>query len=426
MGFWNAITSGLSRKSSNPDWGTLERYLGWAFGGGVSASGVIVNPQNAMQSAAVYACVKVLAESVGMLPLEIYTKGANGSRTLADKHPLYELLHEQPNEYQTAVEFLEMMVLHLNLRGNAYAYINRTRSGRVVELIPLHPDYVTVLMDNTNTVVYRVGTENGAQKIIDRSELLHIKGLTLNGWLGISPIAYARESIGLALATEKFGGQLFRNGAKMGGVLEHPGKLSDEAYKRVKESFDQATSGESAHKTALLEEGMKWTKVSMEANDAQFLETRKYQRGEIASVFRVPPHLIMDLERATFSNIEQMSIEFVQYSLMPWLTRIEKAIRRDVFSADDKKNATVKFDVSALLRGDSAGRSAYYTAGISSGWLTRNEARAMELLNPIDGLNTPLMPLNMTDGTDDPDEAADALEITPKPKPGAPKLAAAA
>lgn len=428
MGFWNTVTAGLSRKSSTPDWGVLERYLGWAFGGGVSASGVIVNPQNAMQSASVYACIKVLAESVGMLPLEIYKKGPAGSRTLAMEHPLYELLHEQPNEYQTAVEFLEMMVLHLNLRGNAYAYINRARSGRVVEIIPLHPDYVTVMMDNTNTVIYRVGAENGAQRLVDRSEILHVKGLTINGWLGISPIAYARESIGLALATEKFGGQLFRNGAKMGGVLKHPGSLSDEAYKRVKESFDQASSGENAHKTALLEEGMTWEKISMEANDAQFLETRKYQRGEIASVFRVPPHLIMDLERATFSNIEQMSIEFVQYSLMPWLTRIEKAIRRDVFSADDKKTSTVKFDVSALLRGDSAARSAYYNSGINAGWMTRNEARAMELLNPIDGLDTPLMPLNMTDGTEDPDEAADALEVAPPPKlkQGPPKLAAAA
>ncbi len=415
MAFWQKITEGLSRKNSNPDWGTLERYLGWAFGGGVSSSGVIVNPANAMQSAAVYACLKVLSESVGMLPLCIYQKGDNGARTPAEKHPLYELLHEQPNEYQTAIEFLEMMVLHLNLRGNAYAYINRTRSGRVVEMIPIHPDMVYVQMDTDGQVTYQAATENGARRTMDRSEILHVKGLTINGWLGISPIAYARESIGLSLATEKFGGQLFRNGAKMGGILEHPGKLSDEAYKRVKNSFDAATSGEEAHKTALLEEGMKFSKISMNADDAQFLETRKFQRGEIASVFRVPPHLIMDLERATFSNIEHMSLEFVQYSLMPWLCRIEKAIRRDVFSADDKKNNTIKFDVSALLRGDAASRSAYYASGITNGWLTRNEARAREYLNPLDGLDTPLMPLNLTDGSDDPDEQQDNAEgKTPK------------
>jgi HK97 family phage portal protein len=408
MAFWQKITGGLSRKSANPDWGTLERYLGWAFGGGVSASGVVVNPQNAMQSASVYACLKVLAESVGMLPIRLYQKGPNGQRTVDETHPLYELLHEQPNEYQTAIEFLEMMVMHLNLRGNAYAYINRTRSGRVVEMIPLHPDFVSVLMDNTNTVVYRVGTENSVQTTLDRSQLLHVKGLTLNGWLGISPIAYARETIGLALATEKFGGQLFKNGAKMGGVLEHPGKLSDEAYKRVKESFDQATSGENAHKSALLEEGMKWSAVTMNANDSQFLETRKFQRGEIASIFRVPPHLIMDLERATYSNIEHMSLEFVQYSLMPWLTRIEKAIRRDVFTAEEKKKYTLKFDVSALLRGDSASRSAYYASGITNGWMTRNEARSMEHMNPIDGLDLPLMQLNMADGRQPPEPSESA------------------
>lgn len=404
MAFWQKITEGLSRKSANPDWGTLERYLGWAFGGGVSSSGIIVNPANAMQSASVYACLKVLSESVGMLPLCIYTKGPNGERTPDEKHPLYELLHEQPNEYQTAIEFLEMMVLHLNLRGNAYAYINRTRSGRVVELIPIHPDMVYVLMDSSGQVTYQAGVENGARRTLNRSEILHVKGMTINGWLGISPIAYARESIGLSLATEKFGGQLFRNGAKMGGILEHPGKLSDEAYNRVKNSFDAASSGENAHKTALLEEGMKFSKISMNANDAQFLETRKFQRGEIAGIFRVPPHLIMDLERATFSNIEHMSLEFVQYSLMPWLTRIEKAIRRDVFSEQDKQNNTIKFNVAALLRGDAASRSAYYASGITNGWLTRNEARAMEYLNPLDGLDMPLMPLNLTDGSDPPAE----------------------
>jgi HK97 family phage portal protein len=231
--------------------------------------------------------------------------------------------------------------------------------------------------------------------------------MTINGWLGISPIAYARESIGLSLATEKFGGQLFRNGAKMGGILEHPGKLSDEAYNRVKNSFDAASSGENTHKTALLEEGMKFSKVSMNANDAQFLETRKYQRGEIASIFRVPPHLIMDLERATFSNIEHMSLEFVQYSLMPWLTRIEKAIRRDVFNEQDKQTKTIKFNVAALLRGDAASRSAYYASGITNGWLTRNEARAMEYLNPLTGLDIPLMPLNLTDGSDPPAEPSE-------------------
>ena len=190
----------------------------------------------------------------------------------------------------------------------------------------------------------------------------------------------------------------------MGGVLEHPGKLSKDSYERIKASFDEAHSGENAHKTALLEEGMKFSRISLSANDSQFLETRKYQRSEIAAIFRVPPHMIGDLEKATFSNIEQQSLEFVNYSLMPWLVRIEKAIKRDLMTPAERKTMTAKFNVSGLLRGDASARSALYHNGILDGWMTRNEARAAEselgiVLGPIDGLDLPLIPLNMEDGT---------------------------
>jgi HK97 family phage portal protein len=419
--FWKSLTTGLQRKGATPDWGTLERYMAWAFGGGASASGIVVNPQTAMQSAAVYSAIKVLAESIGMLPMNLYRKDANNGRTLMKDHPLQTILHDQPNDWQTSVEFWEMMVVSLNLRGNAYAYINRSKGGRVVELLPLHPDMVRVNMGTGWQLEYQITMPDSTFKTFATGEILHIRGLTLNGWMGISPIAYARESIGLALATEKFGGQLFRNGAKMCGVLEHPGKLGEDAYKRIKNSFDEATSGENSHKTALLEEGMKFTKVSMSANDSQFLDTRKYQRSEIAAIFRVPPHMIGDLEKATFSNIEQQSLDFVNGSLMPWLVRIEKAIKRDLMTPQEKRDLTVKFNVSGLLRGDASARSALYHNGILDGWMTRNEARAAEselgiVLNPIEGLDLPLIPLNMSDGTDDPDEAADASEGE---KPGA-------
>jgi HK97 family phage portal protein len=421
-GFWKQLTSGLTRKSSSPDWGTLERYLAWAFGGGASASGIVVNPQTAMQSAAVYSCIKVLSESIGMLPMNIYQRGKdNSSLTLLRDHPLFSLLHDQPNDFQTSVEFWEMLVLSLNLRGNAFAYVNRASSGRVVELLPLHPDMVRVEMKSGFELVYQITMPDGSFKSFGPGEIFHIRGLTLNGWLGISPIAYARESIGLALATEKFGGQLFRNGAKMGGVLEHPGKLSEESYKRIKSSFDDATSGENAHKTALLEEGMKFSKITMTADDSQFLDTRKYQRSEIAAIYRVPPHMIGDLEKATFSNIEQQSLEFVNYSLMPWLVRIEKAIKRDLMSPKERQSITAKFNVSGLLRGDATARASLYHNGILDGWMTRNEARALEsdtgnVFNPLEGLDLPLMPLNMSDGTENPevDEPA-ASETTENP-----------
>jgi len=427
--FWQNLT-GMVRKSANsPDWGTLERYLSWAFGGGASSSGIVVNPQTAMQSAAVYASVKVLAESIGMLPLNLYRKEADNSRTLLSEHPLHTLCHDQPNEWMTNVEFWEMMVVALNLRGNAYAYINRNRSGHVVELLPLHPDMVRVIMGDNFHLEYEITMPDGSFKRFQVGEIFHIRGLTLNGWLGISPIAYARESIGLALATEKFGGQLFKNGAKMGGVLEHPGKLSKDSYDRIKASFDEAHSGDNAHKTALLEEGMKFSRISLSANDSQFLDTRKYQRSEIASIFRVPPHMIGDLEKATFSNIEQQSLEFVNYSLMPWLVRIEKAIKRDLMTPAERKNLTMKFNVSGLLRGDANARSALYHNGILDGWLTRNEARAAEselgiVLNPLQGLDLPLIPLNMEDGTEPPSsddgteaDSTDGPKDTPEATP---------
>lgn len=414
MKIWKVL-SGLVKKSAAPDWGTLERYIAWAFGGGAASSGIVVNPQTAMQAAAVYSCVKVLAESIAMLPCNVYQRSKDGSKSEARNHPLWALLHDQPNDWQTSVEFIEMMVAALCLRGNAYAWINRTKSGRIVELLPLHPDMVRANMETGFQLQYQVTMPDGSFQYMGPGELFHIRGLTLNGWLGISPIAYARESIGLALATEKFGGQLFKNGAKMGGVLEHPGSLSQSAYERLKDTFDAAYSGENAHKTAILEEGMKWSKVSMTADDSQFLDTRKYQRSEIAAIFRVPPHMIGDLERATFSNIEQQSLEFVTFTLMPWLTRIEKAIKRDLFTPAERRDLTVKFGVASLLRGDASARSMYYHNGILDGWMTRNEARSAEseigiMLPPLEGLDVPLMPLNMTDGSDDPDEAEDAAE----------------
>ena len=371
-----------------------------ALWGSTSQAGVAVNAQTAMQSAAVYSCVQVLAQSIGMLPLCVYAIDDAGIRRRARHHRLWALLQDQPNSFQTAVEFFEMMSAHLCLRGNAYALINRNAKGQILELIPLHPDQVSVQMQTDYRLRYGCTLEGGQRMALATGDVFHVRGLTLNGWLGISPIAYAREAIGLAMATERFGAMLFRNGAKMGGVLEHPGKISKEAADRLRSSFDEAHSGENAHRTAILEEGLKWSKVSMTADDSQFLETRKYQRSEIAAIFRVPPHMIGDLERATFSNIEQQSLEFVNFTLMPWLHRIEKAIRRDLLTPAERTRMMARFNVANLLRGDAAARAAYYQSGIQQGWMTRNEARHAEsdlgvMLNPLEGLDEPLLPLNM-------------------------------
>lgn len=410
MSFLGALRK-LVRKSGAPDWGVLERYLAWVLGGGAAASGIVVNPQTAMQCGAVFACIKVLSEGVGMLPCRLWRGRLGGAMAPAFDHPLYRLLAHAPNEYQTCTEFFEMVVLHICLRGNSYSFINRRSDGVPIELLPLHPDAVRCRMGDNWRLQYTMTLANGAQKDAGDDEILHIKGQTLNGWEGLSPIAYARESIGLAISAERFGSLFFKNGAKASGVLEHPGQISEEAQARIKKTFDESTSGDMAHSTGILEEGMKYNKIQMTAEDAQFLETRKYQRSEIASIYRVPAHKINDLEKATYSNIEQQSLEFVQDALMPWFTRIERAIKRDLIEQEEEEDLHIRFAIAGLLRGDQAARSAYYHNGIADGWLTRNEVRMIEsdlgiMLNPVDGLDVPLRPLNMADGRTTPTEPA--------------------
>lgn len=421
MSFWRDVGRYVAKGSNNPDWGVLERYLAWAFGAGASATGIVVNPQTAMQSAAVYACIKVLAESIGQLPIRVVRDMGDKGKQSMPKHDLQVLLTGAPNEWQTYTDFCEMIAVHLGLRGNFYAFLNRAGRGpsaRIVEMLPLHPDTVNVIMGRDFEVTYQAQVSDGGMRNFDRSEILHIKGLSINGWLGISPIAYAREAIGLALATEKYGAQLFRNGAKMSGILEHPGKLGDKAFDRLKTEFDAAYSGENTHKTAILEEGMKYSKVSMTADDAQFLQTRKYQRGEIASIFRVPPHMIGDLERATFSNIEQQSLDFVIYSLMPWLVRIQRAFDKDCLSPNDRKQGIkTLIDYRALLRGDMKATAEYIASGVTNGWLTRNEGRLIQDFNPLPDLDEPLIQTIMTT-VSNAQEAHDAdVEATKNPPP---------
>lgn len=417
MGFWTNVTQWLGRDAAAAQEAktvSLRDLMGDLLGMRSSAAGVSVTPLTAMQSAAVYACVKVLAESVGMLPCNVYRTDANGARRMAEDHPLWALLHGNPNEWQTSVDFFEMLVTHLNLRGNAYVYIVRTMNG-VEELIPLHPDSVTCEMQPGYRLSYKVADQNGREEPVPAEKIMHIRGLTLDGWNGLSPVTYAREAIGLALATEKFGATLFRNGAKPGGVLELPGTLSKDAYDRLKANFDAATSGDNAHKTMVLEQGAKFQKIGLSNEDSQFLETRKYQRSEIAGIFRIPPHMIGDLERATFSNIEQMALEFVNFSLTPWLNRIEKACKRALMAPDERRDLHIRFDVSKLIRGDTAAREKYYASGVTNGWLTRNEARMMEsdlgiALNPLPLLDAPLVPLNMTEAGEEPDDAEDEAD----------------
>lgn len=359
-----------------------------------------VTSEAAMRLTAVYACVRVLAESVSMLPFELYTESANGAKTPNKKHWLYRLLAVRPNDFQNPLEFREMMQAHCALRGNAFARILTNGAGEVTDLIPLHPDRITIemLIDNTRQVNWRYQHRNpdGTTTTLGRGEVFHLRGLSGDGVIGYNPIQAAREAVTTGLAAQDYGMRYFQNDATPGGWIEYPGQFKDDDQKRrFREQFQATQTGKHRHKTAVLELGMKYHQISVTNQDAQYLETRKFSVSEIARLFRIPPHLIGDLDKATFSNIEQQSLEFILYTLMPWLTRWEAAIRYTFLEPEDGLN--VEFPAKALQRGDSTARSAFYHNAILDGYMTRNEVRFAESMNPLPGLDEPLRPLNMVE-----------------------------
>lgn len=366
-----------------------------------STAGVAVTPETAMRYAAVFSCIRVRAESIGQLPLHLYRLSGN-KREKARDHRLYSLLHDAPNDYQTAQEFKEMLSAHMDLRGNFYAFKNMVR-GELRELLPLNPDAVTPKLREDYSLVYEVRFANGTMDVLDADKIFHVKLMTLDGFTGLSPISYARETIGLGIATQQHGSRLFSNGAKPGGVLSTDQVLGDEAYKRIKESWNAAHQGsENAHKVAILEAGLTWTQVGLSAEDSQFLETRKFQRSEVCGILRVPPHKIGDLEKATFSNIEHQGLEFVTDSLMPLLTRIEQRVHLSLLTKDERTKYFAKFNAAGLLRGDMKARAEFYTKQVQNGALSPNEIRELEDMNPREGGDIYLTPLNMAINGRDP------------------------
>lgn len=390
------ITSLFERRGLS----SLEQVLLASQAGANTAAGKPVTALGSMRSTAVFACVRVLAESVASLPLIVYQRLEQGKQR-AQGHRLYSLLHDLPNREMTSIELRETLMGHLALWGNAYCEIQRDRGGRVMGLWPLRPDRVDVVRGSDRRLYYRVtfGDELDPRPetvtLLD-SQVMHIRGLGHDGIKGHSPIGLAREAVGLALATEEFGSRFFGNGARPGGILEHPGALSDKAHGRLRESWNEMYQGLSrSHRVAILEEGMKYHEIGIPPEDAQFLETRKFQVNEIARLFRVPPHMIGDLERATFSNIEHQSLDFVIHSLRPWLVRWEQAITRDLLEPAERASYYAEHLVDGLLRGDIGARYEAYSQGRQNGWLSANDIREMENLNPIDGGDVYLVPLSM-------------------------------
>ena len=362
----------------------------YSFFMGGSSSGKNVNERSAMQMTAVYACVRILSEAIAGLPLHLYRYAEDGSKSKATDHTLYSLLHDEPNPEMTSFVFRETLMTHLLLWGNAYAQIIRNGKGEVLALYPLMPNKMQVDRDDSGQLYYtysRTKEEANAKDSessvkLSPYDVLHIPGLGFDGLVGYSPIAMAKNAIGMAMACEEFGAKFFANGASPSGVLEHPGILKDPA--KVRDSWNAAYGGSAnSHKVAVLEEGMKYSPISISPNEAQFLETRKFQINEIARIFRVPPHMVGDLEKSSFSNIEQQSLEFVKYTLDPWVIRWEQSLSRALFSPDEKHTYFFKFNVEGLLRGDYQSRMTGYATARQNGWMSANDIRELEDLDRI-------------------------------------------
>jgi len=400
------IFSGLFRSRDKPTDSTVGSRYAFYMGG--SSSGKVVTERSAMQMTAVYACVRILSEAIAGLPLHMYRYKDDGGKEKALDHPLYLLLHDEPNPEMSSFVFRETLMTHLLLWGNAYAQIIRNGKGEVVALYPLMPNKMTVSRDETGQLYYtyqksqeELPKDNTYTVTIHPSDVLHIPGLGFDGLVGYSPIAMAKNAIGLAIATEEYGSKFFANGAAPSGVLEHPGTIKDP--QRVRESWMSQFGGSAnSNKIAVLEEGLKYTPISISPEQAQFLETRKFQINEIARIFRVPPHMVGDLEKSSFSNIEQQSLEFVKYTLDPWVVRWEQSIQRTLLTPEEKKTYFVKFNVEGLLRGDYQSRMSGYATARQNGWMSANDIRELENLDRIpaeDGgdlylVNGNMLPLN--------------------------------
>lgn len=397
------LRSLFGRKSGTQIIDTSEK-LAQALGAGYETnSGQQVTTSSAMQQLVVFNCVRVLAESVGMLPCSLF-KQAGKQRVAATSNRLYPLLTVAPNGYMTAQEFWELLVACLCLRGNFYAYKVKAL-GNVVELLPINPDSVTPKLTDDWKVEYTVNFKSGP-KVLTQDEIWHVRLFTLDGLHGLNPIAYARQTLGLGQAMDAHAAKLFTNGAVTSGVLKTEQTLTDDAFKRLKTEFQGEHMGvANAHKPMILEMGLDWKPISLSAQDTQFIESKRLTEAQLCGLFRVPPHLVANMDKMTLNNIEHMGMSFVNYSLVPLITRIEHRIQVGLLNEKDRPTHYAKFNAGALLRGDLKGRYESYGKGIQWGILSPNDCRELEDLNPREGGDVYLTPMNMTTKPEASDDA---------------------
>lgn len=362
-----------------------------------SATGRTVSAEKSLLNPTVFSCVRLIAESVGMLPLIVYRKLARGKER-ATEHPLYTVLHDLPNPELTALELFENLAGHIALWGNAFCEIELDGAGRRRALWPLRPDRMSVDVTDDNERVYVYTLPDGTPKPLPRWKVWHIRGWGTDAWLGKSPVAMAREAIGLALATEEYGARFFGNDSRPGGILTHPGKLSPEAASRLKKGWEEGHRGLSnAQRVAVLEEGITWTQIGIAPEDAQFLETRKFQEIQICQIYRVPPHMIGIVDRSTSwgTGIGQQTQAYVTFGLGPYLKRISQTVFRDLLTREERSQYFAEHLSAALVVNDLITRSNAYNIARNGGWMSVNDIREAENLNPVDGGDGYLQPLNM-------------------------------
>jgi HK97 family phage portal protein len=414
--FWQGFKSWMGFRADSGGGRAInpfdDRWYGNYSGYG-TASGQTVTPEKALLLSAVYSSVRVCCETVSSLPKVIYKRLPDGGKERAVNHPLYKVLHSRPNQVQTSMEWVEMMQGHLELRGNAYSLIQPGPQGAIDQLIPVHPDRVRTFRLPNGRLRYEVRDwYTGELRSLTQDEIFHLRGWSSDGMTGMSTILHgARETVGIGLAQQDYAARFLENDSQPRGVLEHPQTMSQEANTRLRNTFQESQAGANRHKPAILEEGMTYHALTLNNKDSQFLEAREFTRSEIAGMFRVPPHKIGDLTKATFSNIEQQNIEFVVDCVRPRVVRWEERINVDLINPlqIDNEDYFCEFLLDGLLRGDQKSRYEAYTNGRNTGFLSVNDIRRMENLNPIGKAGDEyLRPLNMVPlGTADPNKTVD-------------------
>lgn len=376
-----------------------------------SISGQSVTPDTALAVPLVYACVLILAESVASLPMSVYRRLPNGGKEVATNHRVHSLLHVTPNDEQTAFEATEYRMACLAMRGNAYGALSMNGRGDVMEIQPLRPQFMQLDRDSAGRLVFDY-QEPGATRVYSKDRIWYTRGFGTDGVSGLSPIAIHREAIGYAMTLNEHGSRLFANGAQVGATIEVPGEWSDTAFNNFKTDFNTNHGGRlNAGKPLILEGGAKFSPIGLSSVDAEYIASLKNSIAEVSRIYRIPLHMLNELDKATFSNIEHQSLEFVTRTLLPWLKRIEDSANRDLFGPLERGKYFVKFNLDALLRGDIKSRYEAYQVAVGGnngpGWMSRNEIRLLEDLNPLDGLDEIYSPAAAAVPVNDPQEADD-------------------